>query len=193
MRGGRAPDTIQRFLALGLPAAIRAPLAHATAHLRRPEAGLRATPPAGWHVTLAFLGQVDDAQARASTEVLGSVLASAAPRPAPRLQVREAGRFGDRVLFLALEEEPAHSLARFVTELHAELRAVGLEVPDRAFRPHITLARARGRRRVRGADVAGVQLPALQWRPTAVGRWASVPDDGAPYTVEAELPWPGAG
>lgn len=192
MGTGRATGTVQRFLALGLPAEVRASVARATSHLRRPDAGLRATPPAGWHVTVAFLGEVDDEQARVATEVLASTLSSAASRPAPCLTVRGVGRFGNRVLFLALDEEPPGALARFVTVLHTELRAAGLEVPDRAFRPHVTLARARGRRRVRGADAAGVRVPALHWRPTAVGRWASVPVADAPYTVEVELPWPGA-
>lgn len=181
---------VQRFLALGVPAAVREPLARATAHLRAPGVGLRTAAPAGWHVTLAFLGEVDDGQARAATEVLAATLSAAAPRPAPKLTVGAGARFGDRVLVLAVEDAPAGALARFVSVLHTELRAAGLEVPDRPFRPHLTLARARRRRRVRAADVASVHPGAVQWRPDAVGRWASVPSGGAPYTVEVELPWP---
>lgn len=182
---------IRRFLALGVPAEVREQLARATAHLRAPRAGLRASQPAGWHVTLAFLGDLEDDRSQLATEVLASTLATSAPRPAPWLAIQRAGRFGDRVLVVHLSDDPEGALERFVTVLHTELRSVGLAVPDRPFRPHLTLARARGQRRVRTGDVAQVLTPVLGWRPDAVGRWASVPaSGGAPYTVEAELPWP---
>lgn len=193
-RPGLRGAAVPRFLALGVPAEVRDQLTRATAHLRGPGAALRANQPAGWHVTLAFLGEVDDQRAHVATEVLSSTLATAAPRPAPRLSLERAGRFGDRVLLLQLAEEPEGALERFVTVLHTELRAAGLAVPDRPFHPHLTLARARGRRRVRAGDVADVRIPALSWRPDTVGRWASVPaGGGSPYTVEVELPWPVAG
>lgn len=188
---GLEGDRVRRFLALGVPAEVRDQLARATSHLRSPRAELRASQPGGWHVTLAFLGDLDDDRSQLATEVLSSALATSAPRPAPRLAVQRAGRFGDRVLVLHLAEDPDGELERFVAVLHAELRAAGLAVPDRPFRPHLTLARARGRRRVRTADVARVRTPVLNWRPDTVGRWASVPaTGGAPYTVEVELPWP---
>ncbi len=186
--------TVQRFLALGVPTEIRERLARATAHLRAPGGDLRANRPAGWHVTLAFLGEVDDEQARVATEVLSSTLTAAAPRPAPRLSLGQVGRFGDRVLLVHVLDDPPGALERFVMVLHTELRTAGLVVPDRPFRPHLTLARARRRRRVRAADATALRIPTLRWRPDAVGRWASVPaGSGAPYTVEVELPWPVSG
>ncbi|MFO7778907.1 MAG: RNA 2',3'-cyclic phosphodiesterase [Nitriliruptoraceae bacterium] len=193
-RPGPRGTAVVRFLAVGVPAEVRGRLARATAHLRGSGAALRANQPAGWHVTLAFLGEVDDQRAHVATEVLSSTLATSAARPAPRLSLGRADRFGDRVLVLHLTDEPEGALGRFVTVLHSELRAAGLAVPDRPFRPHLTLARARGRRRVRARDVADVRLPALSWRPDTVGRWASVPAaGGSPYTVEVELPWPAPG
>ena len=187
---GPERDRIRRFLALAVPAEVRELLARATTHLRAPHAELRASKPAGWHVTLAFLGDLDDEQAQVATGVLASTLATSAPRPAPRLAVQRAGRFGDGVLVVHLADDPEGALESFVTVLHTELRAAGLAVPDRPFRPHLTLARARGQRRVRTSDVARVRTPEFGWRPDAVGRWASLPVGGAPYTVEVELPWP---
>jgi len=191
--GGRSGsrETAPRFLALGLPADVRGQLARATAHLRGPGAGLRASQPAGWHVTLAFLGELDDERADLATEVLAATLGTVAPRPAPRLWFQRAGRFADRVLVLHLADEPEGAFERFATALHTELRAAGLAVPDRPFHPHLTLARARGRRRVRRGDVASLRIPTSSWRPDVVGRWASRPTSGgSAYTVEVELPWP---
>jgi RNA 2',3'-cyclic 3'-phosphodiesterase len=189
------PDrAARRFLALGVPAAVRDELARATAQLRTRDAELRPTPPAGWHVTLAFLGEVRPDGAVLATEVLAATLATVAPRPAPELVVRRAGRFGDRVLVVHLEQRSGQALEAFVERLHAGLHAVGLEVPDRAFRPHLTLARARGARRVTARDVAVLRLPRTPWRPDAVGLWATAPMGGPrPYVVESVLPWPVSG
>jgi len=189
------PDrAARRFLALAVPAAVRDELARATAHLRTPGAELRPTPPAGWHVTLAFLGELDPAEAVVATEVAGATLAVAADAPAPELVVRRAGRFGDRVLVVQLEEQPGQALEAVVERLHAALRAAGLEVPDRAFRPHLTLARARRARRVTARDAAALRLPRSRWRPDTVGLWATAPPGGPrPYVVESVLPWPGSG
>ncbi len=189
------PDrAARRFLALAVPDAVRDELARATSHLRAPGAELRATPPAGWHVTLAFLGDLDPAGAVLATEVLAATLAVVAPAPAPELVVRRAGRFGDRVLVVHLEEQPGQALSTLVERLHAALRVAGLEVPDRAFRPHLTLARARGARRVTPRDAAALRLPRSPWRPEAVGLWATAPPGSPrPYVVESVLPWPGSG
>jgi RNA 2',3'-cyclic 3'-phosphodiesterase len=192
-RHGARPESaaIRWFIALAVPEAVRRPLERATSHLRAVGAELRPTPPVGWHVTLAFLGEVDRAQAAVAREVLSATLTSAAPRPAPRLAVRRAGRFGDRVLLVHLNDDPEGALTGFVSTLHRDLRAAGLEVPDRAFEAHLTLARARRSRRVTAADVAALRLPSLRWRPEAVEIWATaVPRDDRPYVVESVLPWP---
>ena len=183
----------RRFLALGVPAAERRAIAAATTHLRGDDAGLRPTSPEGWHITLAYLGAVDAAAAELAVTALDRCLVEEAPRPAPRLAVTGAGRFGDRVLLLELGDDPRGALAGFVASLHARLRDVGFDLPGRGFRAHLTLARARGRHRVRGADVDAIDVPGVRWRPRAVGLWSTVPT-GQPgsYVVETEIAWPPA-
>lgn len=186
--GAAAP---RRFLALGVPSAERRAIATATEHLRRSDARLRATRPEGWHVTLAYLGAVDAAAAEQAVAVLRTSLEGFAPRPAPRLRVAGAGRFGDRVLLLELTDDPPGALAGFVASLHSRLRAIGFDLPSRGFRAHLTLARARGRDRVRAADVAAVDVADVHWRPSAVGLWASAPvQQPGIYVVETEVAWP---
>ena len=191
--GAATAGAPRRFLALGVPAAERRAIAAATAHLRGEDGTLRPTSPEGWHITLAYLGAVDEAAAGLAVTVLDRCLVDEAPRPAPRLAVTGAGRFGDRVLLLELGDDPRGALAGFVTALHARLRDVGFDLPGRGFRAHLTLARARGRHRVRVADVDAIDVPRVRWRPQAVGLWSSAPT-GQPgsYVVESELAWPPA-
>lgn len=189
--GTRPP---RRFLAIGLPTAPARALAAATAHLRGDGARLRATSPERWHVTLAYLGEVDDAAADRAVAVLRRCLAEVAPRPAPRLQAAGAGRFGDRVLVLEVSDDPPGALAGVVASLQTGLREAGFDLPARRFRPHVTLARAGARTRVRVGDVARIDVPQMAWRPEDVGLWASAPpEQPGPYVVETEVAWPRAG
>lgn len=184
----------RRFLALGVPTVQRQAIAAATAHLRGDDTGLRPTSPEGWHITLAYLGAVDAAAASQAVEVVRGCLAEVAPRPAPRLQIAGAGRFGDRVLLLEVSDDPPGALAGVVASLHTGLREAGFDLPARRFRAHVTLARAGGRTRVRAGDVARIDVPPVAWRPAAVGLWASAPPgQPGPYVVETEVAWPAPG
>jgi len=102
------------------------------------------TLPAQWHLTLAFLGEVDDAVANR----LGRRLARLAGRHQPlRMALAGAGGFGSarraRVLWAGVhgDREPLRRLAQGVTAAAGRER---IEVAGgRGYRPHLTLARAR--------------------------------------------------
>ncbi len=183
---------IRRFVAIGVPPTVREPLAEASAHLRGPGPRLRPTDPAGWHVTLAFLGVVADEKVGPALEAIAEAVTGAAPRPAPRLAVAGAGRFGDRVLLARLDQDPAGALEPLVADLHTRLRGVGLPMEDRVFRPHVTLARARRHDAVGAGDLEALGLPALAWQPETIDVWRSTPAPGV-YDVEVALAWPSAG
>lgn len=180
------------FVAVAVPPAVRDALAGATSPLRRPDAALRATAPAGWHLTLAFLGALDDERLARVPTVVTEVLEQHAPRPAPVLGLGAAGRFSDRVLLAHVHDDPPGSLGRLVAPLRAAFAALDVAVPPEGFRPHVTLARARGRRRVTAADAAALHVPTARWQPTAVGVWVASSVGSGPYEVRAEVPWPGS-
>jgi len=179
----------RRFVAIGVPPAVRESLAEATANLRGPDPRLRPTDPAGWHVTLAFLGVVADEEVGPALEAIAGAVAGSAPRPAPRLDVAGTGRFGDRVLLARVEQDPPGALEPLVADLHARLRGSGLPMEDRTFRPHLTLARARRRAPVGAGDLTGLELPALSWQPETIDVWRSTATPGV-YDVEVALAWP---
>lgn len=90
------------------------------------------------HLTLSFIGNVDDALERAIPRVLAGL--AMAPFQAA---VAGVGRFGTlrrpRALWAGMEPEVA------LTALHSQvterLASLGLKPENRGFRPHVTLAR----------------------------------------------------
>jgi RNA 2',3'-cyclic 3'-phosphodiesterase len=179
------------FVAVGVPPSVRDEMARSTASLRRTDAGLRATAPAGWHLTLAFLGELTEERAALAATVTAQALATHAPRPAPWLGLGAADRFGDRVLYVPVHDDPAGALARFAEDLRAALATAGFALPSTRFHPHVTLARARRSRPVTPADVARLVVPARRWQPGTVGVWVTADRDAPrPYEVLAELAWP---
>lgn len=146
------------FVALRPPPAA---LAHLEAHvsaLQQANGELRWTPADQRHLTLAFLGEVDEhryadltsrlarAAGRSGELPLSLTGAGTFPRRADRARVLWVGLDGDR---------PA--LARLSAAASAAVRRSGIPVEDRPFSPHLTLARARSSS---GADVSGL-LPVL--------------------------------
>lgn len=128
------------FLAVLPPPAAVAELTAALAPLRRLPGGrdLRWTESAGWHYTLAFLGEVPDTVRPA----LDERLARAARRHEPlTLRTAGGGRFGDRALWTGAEGG-VRALAALADTVRAAARRAGAPADDEhAFRAHLTLAR----------------------------------------------------
>ncbi|HEX2039558.1 MAG TPA: RNA 2',3'-cyclic phosphodiesterase [Acidimicrobiales bacterium] len=140
--------------------------------------GLRWTTEDQWHVTLRFLGEADEAAARAA-------LATVAFDARPVAVVGPAvGRFGDGVLHV-----PVDGLDELAEAVVRATGAVGVPPPRRPFRGHLTLARAnRGRAPLRG--LVGTPLG---------GRWevgeltlvtSRLHPRGSQYAVVERLPLP---
>ena len=106
-------------------------------------------PAARQHLTLAFVGEVDD---EGLANVLRRTQRAAAPVPPLPLALARAGRFGSAVLWTGLmgDVEPLGELAR----------RIGWQ--DKPFRAHLTVARGRGRADLRPwvAALAAYEGPA---------------------------------
>jgi 2'-5' RNA ligase len=92
---------VRAFVALIPPASALAELATALAPVQEAHPGLRWTPAGQWHLTLAFLGEIDgDGLDDGVLPALTERLARAARRHPPmELALGGGGRFGDRVLW----------------------------------------------------------------------------------------------
>lgn len=102
----------------------------------------RWVPPEHLHITVRFIGQVDDDRAPALMETLGAPIAV----PPFEVQLDGAGVFPPsgppRVIWLGLAEG-TQSLAAVHAELNQRLAAFGYEPEQRPFSAHLTLARVK--------------------------------------------------
>jgi 2'-5' RNA ligase len=129
------------FVAIPLSAAVVSELSAVVARLRLSSDGLRWMEPASWHITLQFLGSTDAENYPCLLARLGEVRSGPVP-----VHLADLGFFERTgVFFVAVAPAPGLvSLARRVT---AATSQCGFTAETRFFRPHITLARAKGRDR----------------------------------------------
>jgi RNA 2',3'-cyclic 3'-phosphodiesterase len=122
------------FVAIELPGEIKRQLEGMATGIP----GSRWVPAAQLHLTLAFLGEVDDDALKQLTGALAAIRA-----PGFTLRFSATGCFPDRrrprVLWAGLEPEPElDGLAFLVREA---VKACAIPLEDRPFLPHVTLAR----------------------------------------------------
>lgn len=106
--------------------------------------GARWVPPENMHLTLAFLGDVEEGRV---PEVEEAVFAATAEVREPlQLRVQGLGAFPDersaRTLWAGLDGEVPR-LIELQKRVAQELKSRGFDFDQRRFRPHITLARLR--------------------------------------------------
>jgi 2'-5' RNA ligase len=130
------------FFAIELGDALLDQLEETTARLRAEAPELAWVPRERRHLTLKFLGDVDEGAA--STLIDAADRASALHAPL-EMTVREVGAFPNfrraRVVWIGVEQEPRLELLHHDLEQACEQE--GFEVEGRPFRPHITLGRVR--------------------------------------------------
>ena len=105
---------------------------------------LRLVPLDQRHVTVAFFGDVEDRLVSELTERLGRAAQRAKPMS---LQILGVGTFPKqsvraRVFWAGLSGD-VDELSRLAERCVAAARRTGIEMENRAFRPHLTLARSR--------------------------------------------------
>jgi 2'-5' RNA ligase len=119
---------------------------------------VRATHVQDLHITLHFLGQVEESQT-AALLALGERL----PLPAFGMTLDRLGHWARPAVLWAGPSETPQPLQAFHERLVEELEGLGFEREGRAFRPHLTLAR----KMRRAPEDLGFEP--LKW---AVAEWA---------------------
>jgi RNA 2',3'-cyclic 3'-phosphodiesterase len=141
--------------------------------------------PAQLHVTLIFLGEVDEARALSIVEAMRHEI----DRPAYTMALDGVGMFprhgAPRVLWLSLVAgvEPTLDVH---ARIQARLEALGVARDERPLSPHLTLARRRrGRNRLR-LDAPSTGGPLAHWEVDRVSLVESrLSPDGARYRTLA--------
>lgn len=170
VRSDAAPGELMRlFVAIAPPPDVFDELDALAGPLRAGRPDLRWTSRDAWHVTLAFLGQVDEA---AATRLRPRLERAAHRHHAFRLAFSGAGAFPAatraNVLWSGLSGD-RRALAHLAESVAAGASRAGATPPDkgRRFQPHLTLARCRT-----PADVTELvaALAAYQGRPWTADR-----------------------
>lgn len=99
----------------------------------------RFVPRQNYHVTLAFLGDVDEAQAREAMDAMDEACAEAAAVLMRPDGLGKFGRASDATLWMALA--PDAELTGLADRIREALRSRGIGFDGKPFLPHITLAR----------------------------------------------------
>ncbi len=123
------------FTAIDIPEDVR----DALLGLQENLPGARWVPADNYHLTLAFLGEIDRAAADDADAALAEVSV-----PAFDLALAGIGTFGDghraRTLWVGVDE-PSGLLIRLQGKVETALRRAGIALERRKFSPHVTLAR----------------------------------------------------
>ena len=102
---------------------------------------LRWTDPATWHVTLAFLGEVDPDRLPGVTAAVEAVARERAPIPG--LALAGAGAFGTALWIGLAPAERCSPIDRLARAVQRGIRATGVPLERRPWRGHLTIARGR--------------------------------------------------
>ncbi|MBV8792733.1 MAG: RNA 2',3'-cyclic phosphodiesterase [Pseudolabrys sp.] len=149
--------------------------------------GARWIDPENYHVTLRFIGDVDDSVAHEVESMLGRV-----KRNAFELRIDGITSFGSKIpRAIVATVTPSPALLEAQAEQERMMQRIGLEPEGRKYTPHITLARLRD---VAHRDVAEYlsargYFPSI---PVKVSRFVLFSSrestGGGPYVVEASYP-----
>jgi len=126
---------IRLFTAIELPESVRTRLTL----LQGGVPGARWSPIENLHLTLRFIGEVNEATANDIDDMLSAVRS-----PAFDLRLNGSGEFGGRdphALWIGVA--PNDALMRLVAKIESALQRMGLEAESRKYTPHVTIARLR--------------------------------------------------
>jgi RNA 2',3'-cyclic 3'-phosphodiesterase len=172
---------VRAFVAIEIPPAVRREAFGAARALTQLAPGFRVPAEENLHLTLAFLGEVEEARLFLVTRELAGALSKWKPFP---IALRGAGRFPPRgrprVAWIGVSEgrsdgesEGANACVRLARDVGEACARAGAPSDEKPFRPHLTVGRAR--ERAGPGELVGLE------------RWIQERADmavGAPFPVE---------
>ncbi len=141
--GGRgAPGVVRLFVAIDVPEALKQAIeSDVVRAMRDAVPGARWTKPESRHLTLKFLGNVDDERV---DDISGAIRSASQRHAAFRASFAEVGAFPNahrpRVLWVGVGEGSA-AMSALAGDLERDLDPLGFPPEGRPFRGHLTLAR----------------------------------------------------
>jgi 2'-5' RNA ligase len=153
--------------------------------------GARWISPEHYHLTLRFIGDIDERTANEVADILDAV-----ERPSFDLNLTGLDQFGGRkprAIFAAAQ--PSAALVELQAEHERLMQRIGLPAEGRRFTPHVTLARLRDASVIDVADYLSTRggFPVMRFPVSRFVLYSSrASQGGGPYVVEADYPLHGA-
>ena len=151
--------------------------------------GARWVDPENYHVTLRFIGDVDERMADDVASILGE-RRQRAPLPITLDGLDSFGGGKPRAVFARVKS--SNELAELQAEQERLVRRAGLKAESRRFSPHVTLARLRNASPLDVADYIAMRghFPTLTFTANRFVLYsARESTGGGPYVVEAAYPF----
>lgn len=124
---------LRLFVGIDLPPELKLRLSLLAAGLP----GAKWVDPGNYHLTVRFIGEVDEGQA---ADIDTALLQIRAPRF--DLTLATIGHFGLRMLWVGIDRDPA--LQHLHEKIESALNRLGFAPEERRYTPHVTLARLKG-------------------------------------------------
>ena len=184
------------FLALNIPAAERRAIRDAIAPMRRAGRDIRWMHDAQLHITLKFLGDQPDDAVPPLRAALADVTANHAEFP---IALGGLGAFPNlrspRVVWLGVTPDPKLELLQH--DVERTCADLGYPLDARAFRPHITIGRARNEVPPDAARAVAAAARQVRYAASVVARSvdlmvSQLETDGAHHSLLASLPLGGS-
>lgn len=144
----------------------------------------RYLPRKNYHITLAFLGELSEPMVRSAMEALDATASTVQPFTLAPDGIGKFGKVGNATLWMGIAKAP--ELMDLANNLREELRQRGISVDEKAFLPHITLARH--------AVIPNTELPQLLFPQDAVAQKvtlfkSTLAKSGATYKPLHSVEW----
>jgi len=134
---------IRTFICIPLPKEIIIQLRDYQIFLKTFGRGVRWVRPAGMHITLKFIGDIEESQVEEIEDKIKIVAKDFSPFD---VTIKGTGAFPylerPKVFWLGIEE-PTHSLEKMHDQVQMELAKIGYPREERSFSPHLTMGRVK--------------------------------------------------
>ena len=134
---------IRTFIAFELPEAQKVSLRNLQSELKKLGGNVRWVRPDGMHLTLKFLGEIDESRIDEISTATKRVVLDIA---AMKIQISGTGAFPHfrkpRVFWVGVNE-PSGDLSALAGNIEEQLEQIGFQKEQRAFKPHLTLGRVK--------------------------------------------------
>jgi 2'-5' RNA ligase len=188
-------SSIRTFIAIETPADVRAEMVRVQEILRASEADVRWETPDKFHITIRFLGNIEESKLGGVVSKIESVAGSFHPFPLVYESVGAFPNIGHPNIVWIGSQNPDGTLVRLKDALDRGLQPYGFEIEKRAFHPHVTLGRVKGQRGIR--DLTRIlEKCTFEPRSATVGgifvMRSMLKPQGAEYSLVRSIPLPTA-